>query len=120
MVMVDDTPGESLGLVNEYRSRKDGVRSHLDRFTRKAFELLPHIDPPDILDVGCGTGVPTMELLRLTNGKIVVIDIDSASLDILRWKVLAVGLSHRMRINEGSLTGMDLPDNGFDLVWSEG
>ena len=36
--------------------------------TRKAFALLPAIDRPRILDIGCGRGLQTMELARLSGG----------------------------------------------------
>jgi len=47
---------------------KDLLREGLIKYTRKAFHMLPKLDKPCILDVGCGSGIPTMELARLSNG----------------------------------------------------
>ena len=43
---------------------RDRFREPLLKYTRKAFQLLPKLDKPRILDVGCGSGVPTIELAR--------------------------------------------------------
>jgi len=43
--------------------------------------LLPKYLNPHILDVGCGSGIPAMELAKLSSGHITGIDIDQPSLD---------------------------------------
>ena len=45
--------------------------------------MLPIIDKPRILDIGCGYGVPTLELARLSDGEITAIDTDQFLLDRL-------------------------------------
>jgi ribosomal protein L11 methylase PrmA len=50
---------------------RDRFRRRLFKYTRKAFQLLPELDKPCILDVGCGSGVPTIELAKLSNGEVV-------------------------------------------------
>ena len=54
----------------------EGFRAVFLQYTRMAFESIPRIDNPRILDIGCGTGMPTLELAKLSNGKITGIDID--------------------------------------------
>ena len=61
--------------------KKDLVREHLNKYTRKAFQVLPKINNPTILDIGCGSGIPTLELARLSHGEILGIDIDQPALD---------------------------------------
>jgi len=55
---------------------KDNLREGLNKYTRKAYLMLPELDKPRILDIGCGSGVPTMELARFLkpNGFLVVHD----------------------------------------------
>jgi methylase of polypeptide subunit release factors len=48
---------ETLKIIN-----KDVFRQPLIEYTIKAFNQLPPINQPNILDIGCGTGVPTLEL----------------------------------------------------------
>jgi 2-polyprenyl-3-methyl-5-hydroxy-6-metoxy-1,4-benzoquinol methylase len=38
---------------------RDSLRTNLNEYTRKAFQLIPRMEKPRILDVGCGSGVPT-------------------------------------------------------------
>lgn len=33
-------------------------------FTRRAYQMLPHLETPRILDVGCGQGRATLELAK--------------------------------------------------------
>ena len=56
--------------------------SRIAKYTAKAFRMLPKLDNPRILDIGCGRGGPTMELARLSQGWITAVDIDQPSLDI--------------------------------------
>jgi methylase of polypeptide subunit release factors len=41
---------------------KDQCRKNLSRFTERALSSIPELDNPIILDIGCGTGVPTILL----------------------------------------------------------
>jgi ubiquinone/menaquinone biosynthesis C-methylase UbiE len=103
-----------------FQRRKDRIRKRLLRYTRKAFRMLPSLDKPDILDIGCGSGVPTMELARLCNGNITALDIDQDTLDILSSKVKKANLSNRVKVVNSSLFDMDFPDGSFDTIWAEG
>ena len=99
---------------------KDKLREGFLKYTRKAFHLLPPLDRPRILDVGCGSGIPTMELAALSKGEITGLDIDQPSLDRLAAKIKAAGLSHRVRTLKCSLLDMDFPDGSFNIIWAEG
>ncbi|MDD1764348.1 MAG: class I SAM-dependent methyltransferase [Methanobacteriaceae archaeon] len=66
---------------------KDHFRRKLLNYTRKAFFKLPDIENPKILDLGCGTGVPTLELARISKGQITALDNDQESLDQLNQKI---------------------------------
>ncbi|MGY5855347.1 MAG: class I SAM-dependent methyltransferase, partial [Candidatus Thorarchaeota archaeon] len=60
---------------------RDRLRINLLEFTRNAFRMLPQIEDPSIVDIGCGSGVQTIELAKMCNGHITAIDIDVEALD---------------------------------------
>jgi ubiquinone/menaquinone biosynthesis C-methylase UbiE len=103
-----------------FQKHKDRIRKRLLKYTRKAFRMLPKLDEPHILDIGCGSGVPTMELARLSNGKITALDIDQDMLDVLSRKVEEAGLSNRVEVINRSLFDLQLSDGSFDIIWAEG
>lgn len=102
------------------RMDKDIFRENLAKYTRKAFQMLPRLDNPSILDIGCGSGVPTMELARLCNGQIIGVDINQPLLDTFTRKIEQAGLSDRVRSVKCSMFELDFPDETFDIIWSEG
>ena len=66
------------------------------KYTRKAFFKLSRQKKPRILDIGCGSGIPTIELAKLSNGEVTGIDIDQSSLDELKRKISEEALSNRV------------------------
>jgi ubiquinone/menaquinone biosynthesis C-methylase UbiE len=103
-----------------FQRQKDRIRERLLKYTRKAFRMLPQLDKPRILDIGCGSGVPTMELARLSDGEIIGLDIDKNMLDVLCEKIEKAGLSSMVKVINRSLFDVDFPDESFDVVWAEG
>jgi ubiquinone/menaquinone biosynthesis C-methylase UbiE len=103
-----------------FQKQKDRIRKRLLKYTRRAFRMLPKLDKPRILDIGCGSGVPTMELARLSDGEIVALDVDQDMLEVLRRNAEKAGLSNRVNIMNCSLFDMKFPDESFDIVWAEG
>jgi len=98
----------------------EALRAVFLKYTRKAFESLPKIDTPRILDIGCGTGQPSLELLKLSDGEIYGIDIDQDTLDKLKLKIKQNGLSDRLRIYNYSIYNTQFEDEMFDIIWEEG
>jgi len=99
---------------------RDTVRARLLKYTRRAFRVLPALDRPRILDIGCGSGVPTMELARLGQGLVIGMDIDQPALDKLGKKVREAGFSDRVQALNCPMSAMAFPDESFDIIWSEG
>ena len=99
---------------------RDHFREQLSKYTRKAFQTLPEFERPRILDIGCGSGVPTLELAKLSNGEIVGIDVDQSLLDKLNRKIEKEGFSNRVKTRKCSLFEIDFPDESFDIIWAEG
>jgi SAM-dependent methyltransferase len=90
------------------------------KFTQQAFQLLPELDAPRILDVGCGEGEPTLALARLSQGQIIGLDTNKPALDRLSTRIKKSGLAERVQVVHGSMLGMSFPDGCFDLIWAEG
>ena len=89
--------------------------------TRRAFNSIPKPPVhPLVLDIGCGPGVQTIELAKLSKGRIIALDNHQAFLDKLMKKAKEEKLSdHIVPINK-SMLEMDFEDNTFDIIWSEG
>ncbi|SDH88175.1 L-2-amino-thiazoline-4-carboxylic acid hydrolase [Desulfosporosinus hippei] len=99
---------------------KDDCRKNLIPYTLKAFSMIPAIDQPLILDMGCGTGVPSLALAEIYFGSIWAVDSDSESLEWLKQKVEVLNFSHRVKISQASLFDVHLPVGSFDIVLAEG
>lgn len=91
-----------------------------DVFTRRAFEVLPPLEHPAILDIGCGPGAQTLELARLSNGHITAIDTHTPFLDHLRQRAQEAGVGDRIHPQPISMMELPFPDHTFDVIWSEG
>ena len=96
------------------------VRASFLKYTRKAFLRLPRLERPRILDIGCGSGVPTIELAKLCDGEVTGIDIDQSCIDELNRKIKEEELSNRVKAINLSLFEMKFPDETFDVIWVEG
>ncbi len=106
--------------AKRFHARKEEIRKRLLKYTRKAFRMLPPMDKPRILDIGCGSGIPTLELARLGQGEVIGIDIDQHALDEFATNIAESGLGARVKDLNCSLIDMDFPDESFDIIWSEG
>ena len=90
--------------------------------TRKAFSLLADLPPhPEILDIGCGTGMQTVELARISPGcRITAVDIHQPYLDELAWRAASAGVGERITTVRASMDSLPFPDATFDVLWAEG
>ena len=106
---------------NDYSEMlRDRIRKRLLKYERKAFRMLPSMDRPRILDIGCGSGISTLELARLTQGEIIGIDIDQAALDKFVRNIEKAGLTERVQVVNCSMFDMNFADESFDIIWAEG
>jgi len=96
------------------------LRGRFLSHSRQAYRLLPSLEQPRILDIGCGRGQQTMELARLSRGEVVGIDIDPAALSILRRRIANSSMGARIKVIPVSLFDNPFDDNSFDLIWEEG
>jgi len=89
--------------------------------TRLAFshlEMLP--DRPRLLDVGCGPGMQTLDLARLTKGSIVAVDNHQPYVDRLSEKIQQSGLDDRVSVVCADMFDLPFAPGEFDVIWSEG
>ncbi|MEJ2118650.1 MAG: class I SAM-dependent methyltransferase [Alphaproteobacteria bacterium] len=98
----------------------EDLRARLLEHTRKAYTLLRLPEQPRILDIGCGRGLQTIELARLSNGKIIGIDIDNDVLSQMEQRIKQEGASAQITVFARSLYETGFDDESFDLLWEEG
>jgi cyclopropane fatty-acyl-phospholipid synthase-like methyltransferase len=98
----------------------DDFRAVFLKYTEKAFRLLPKIANPNILDIGCGTGVCTIKLASLTDGIIIGMDIDEIALTSLNDKIRKADLFDQIITINGSLINSGFERGCFDIIWAEG
>jgi ubiquinone/menaquinone biosynthesis C-methylase UbiE len=92
-----------------------------DASTAKAYKMIPGLpDKPKILDIGCGPGKQTLELARLSKGKITALDNHQPFLDKIARDAKAAGLSQYIETINQDMNQMSFPAASFDLAWSEG
>jgi len=111
---------KTMALKTSIQCHKDACRRNLSKYTIRALRMLPRIEAPTILDIGCGSGVPTLELSRQCDGEVIGVDIDRFLLDLLERKIRRAGLSDRVRAVECSMFELGFPDESFDIIWAEG
>jgi SAM-dependent methyltransferase len=89
--------------------------------TRKAWSLLRGVpEQPRVLDVGCGPGMQTIELAKISGGSILAVDTHQPFLDELVRRAGREGLAGKISKLNRSMFELDLDAGGFDVIWSEG
>jgi ubiquinone/menaquinone biosynthesis C-methylase UbiE len=92
-----------------------------NKSTQRAFNTIPKPpEQPFILDIGCGPGVQTIELAKLSKGRIIALDNHQAFLDKLIKKAKEEELSDHIVPKNRSMLDIDFEGNTFDIIWSEG
>ncbi len=74
----------------------------------------------NILDIGCGPGMQTIELAKNINSKIFAIDTHKPFLNRLAQTALHNGVSHKIVTKEMSMFSLDFKEDTFDAIWCEG
>jgi ubiquinone/menaquinone biosynthesis C-methylase UbiE len=89
--------------------------------TRKAYRMLKDLPKnPRILDMGCGPGMQTIELAKLSGGQIVALDNHQPFLEQLKTSAKKEGVNDRIKAVAGDMFNLNYENSSFDLVWSEG
>jgi ubiquinone/menaquinone biosynthesis C-methylase UbiE len=89
--------------------------------TRKAYSFLSSLPRnPIILDIGCGYGVQTIEVAKISHGTIYALDNHKPFLDGLAIQAKKHGLEKSIIMVHESMEAMHFSDEFFDVIWSEG
>ena len=89
--------------------------------TRRAFGMLAGLpERPNILDIGCGPGVQTLDLAALTQGSITAVDNHRHFLGRLEQEVGRRNLTDRVTVLEDDMHELGLEPRSFDVIWAEG
>jgi SAM-dependent methyltransferase len=89
--------------------------------TRSAWALLETVPPtPMVLDMGCGSGMQTLELARLSAGRIIALDTYQPYLDTLQQRAASEHLTAHIETVNCSMDAIDFAPGTFDVIWSEG
>jgi SAM-dependent methyltransferase len=89
--------------------------------TRRAFEMMRGLpSAPRILDLGCGPGVQTVDLLRLCAGKVTALDLLPQMIARVEEVAEQAGAADRLETIQADMNEVRLPAASFDVVWSEG
>ena len=89
--------------------------------TRKAYEMMENLPPrPRILDIGCGPGMQTVELLKLSGGTVVALDLLPQMIERVRKAAKCAGFEDRLETVQIDMNDMAFDPSTFDVIWSEG
>ncbi len=89
--------------------------------TLRALALVPTVGPDArVLDVGCGTGLPTRVLAQNSAARFIAIDNHELFVNILNEEVTKLGLRDRVEARVGDMSQLEFPPGSFDLIWCEG
>lgn len=88
---------------------------------KSKFILKDFPDKPKILDIGCGSGMQTIELTRICGDcHITAVDIHLPYLDDLAKKAIKAGVGERITTVQASMDDLPFEDASFDVIWAEG
>jgi len=73
-----------------------------------------------IVDIGCGTGTPTIVLAKHTKGSITGVDLFPEFIDIFNTNAKKLNFENRIKGIVASMDSLPFEKNEFDLIWSEG
>ena len=89
--------------------------------TRRAWGLMSGVPAfPRILDIGCGPGVQTVDLQKISGGKVVALDFLPLMVERTRSNAAQAGVAERLEVLEQDMKHMDFAPGSFDVIWSEG
>jgi cyclopropane fatty-acyl-phospholipid synthase-like methyltransferase len=106
--------------MDEYYQVKDRCRQGLIKYLSEAVSVIPGAGLPEMLDIGCGAGVPTIFLAEKLDGSLTAVDTDKNALEWLGRKIQNKNLQERISVVNISFFDLKSAPDTFDLVLAEG
>ena len=107
-------------LTDDYYNIKDQCRAGLLSYLNKACLKIPKAYNSRMLDVGCGTGVPTLWLAEHFAGTVTAIDMDCNATAFLQSKIIERNLQNRVKVLNLSFLDYKSEAEDFDIILAEG
>lgn len=104
----------------EYFNIRDLCRIQLVKYLEQVLNDLPEFNHPKILDIGCGSGVPTLWLAEKYIGTLTAIDTDKHLLGFLEHKIERKKTSSKIETKNVSFFDLVTEPECYDLVLAEG
>lgn len=106
--------------MNEYFTTKDTCRQGLIKYLDKACSKIPRSEDYNILDIGCGSGVPTIWLAENFTGNVTAVDPDSGALKHLEQKLFQRHLQNKVNTVCKSFHDFKVEPEHYDIILAEG
>jgi SAM-dependent methyltransferase len=89
--------------------------------TKRAYDSIKEfLNKPLILDIGCGPGKQTIDLLNISDGEIIAIDNHRPFIERLNKTISDGRFEKRAKAQFGDMSKPEFEEGQFDLIWSEG
>ena len=96
----------------------EGVFSPIDTPVTEMFtDWLPYPVGGSLLEIGCGTGVTSVQALLVGCDHVVAVDINDKAVENTRLNAQRHGVSNRISVRHGDLFEALEPDERFDLIY---
>ena len=106
--------------MNEYYKIKDKCRQGLIKYLENACIKLPRLKNHNILDIGCGSGVPTIWLSENFSGNITAIDSNPNAINYLKQKIENKKLQNSIRTICSTFEEFITETDHYDMILAEG
>lgn len=106
--------------MSEYYKIKDNCRRCLIKHLECACIKVPRLSNCNILDIGCGSGVPTLWLSENFSGIITAMDSDSKAIDYFQQKINERNLQHRIKTICKTFDEFICENGIYNIVLAEG
>jgi len=110
-----------LSLICEYYTAFHRQGPGSTESTLKALSFIDGLNEHSrIVDLGCGTGAPSLDLAKHTKAHITGLDMFQDFIDIFNANAEKAGLQNRLKGVTGSMDNLPFQKQSLDVIWSEG